>query len=498
MNNKSTYTLKLPTFILLLLGMTFPVLAQRNMTYPMLVKHSRQPRIYYDYVVLPQKNNEKNKVLISFKIENDYLTFKKAVSDNGDQYLKSNKNFEAHVNINLEVFKGDSTLHIDKNKEKRPEQRSDRDDRDRRDRDRFTGQDNIQLPPNKESVTRTFWRGVAKAKTYEETKSHKEYLQGFFSVELKPGYYSAFLQLSEPDISEGKHSTVRIIHVPDYTKEHTSSIIMLDQIKKFDASDKLPLLNFGNNVYYGKNFGILFSVPQNEQGTDYKVEIDNLGTNPTDTSSAKIAYTSDISADNVINNVGLKADTSHNKVYLKLVKDEDPNYAYASIPNSRFANDSYRIKIINNKNNKILTSRIFQSRWLNMPTSLLNLNVSIDMLHFILNKDKVKEMNSGSFKEREQKFREFWKKRDPTPNTQYNELMAEYYRRIDYAWEHFTTINKPGYDTDQGKVYINLGPPDRIERHFPTNGPAIVIWYYGKRKYAFQATSGFGDFELVK
>ena len=87
---------------------------------------------------------------------------------------------------------------------------------------------------------------------------------------------------------------------------------------------------------------------------------------------------------------------------------------------------------------------------------------------------------------------------DPTPNTVLNERMAEYYRRIDYAFKQFGNRgNLAGHESDQGKVFINFGPADEIDRQFPTNGKVIEIWKYGSKNFIFEASSGFGDFILI-
>jgi GWxTD domain-containing protein len=72
--------------------------------------------------------------------------------------------------------------------------------------------------------------------------------------------------------------------------------------------------------------------------------------------------------------------------------------------------------------------------------------------------------------ERQNFIRNFWLARDPTPGTPANEFRDEYFRRIAYANEHFTTKSGiPGSQTDRGKMYIITGPPDAIEPH-PTGG----------------------------
>ena len=60
---------------------------------------------------------------------------------------------------------------------------------------------------------------------------------------------------------------------------------------------------------------------------------------------------------------------------------------------------------------------------------------------------------------------QFWKRRDPTPDTDENEFKEEYYRRIAFVNQHYFTSTVPGWKTDRGRIYITFGPPDEIESH---------------------------------
>jgi GWxTD domain-containing protein len=64
---------------------------------------------------------------------------------------------------------------------------------------------------------------------------------------------------------------------------------------------------------------------------------------------------------------------------------------------------------------------------------------------------------------------QFWRRRDPTPETEENEFKEEYYRRIAFANERFAA-GIPGWKTDRGRMYIIHGAPDFIESH-PAGGP---------------------------
>src|SRR5262245_8529528 len=70
--------------------------------------------------------------------------------------------------------------------------------------------------------------------------------------------------------------------------------------------------------------------------------------------------------------------------------------------------------------------------------------------------------------EREQFIEGFWRLRDPDPDTDVNEYREEYYQRIAYANEHYTS-GVPGWKTDRGRIYIVFGKPDQIESH-PSGG----------------------------
>jgi GWxTD domain-containing protein len=70
--------------------------------------------------------------------------------------------------------------------------------------------------------------------------------------------------------------------------------------------------------------------------------------------------------------------------------------------------------------------------------------------------------------EREQYIEEFWRRRNPDPDSPENGYREEHYRRIAYANERFSS-GIPGWKTDRGHIYILWGPPDELESH-PSGG----------------------------
>jgi len=74
---------------------------------------------------------------------------------------------------------------------------------------------------------------------------------------------------------------------------------------------------------------------------------------------------------------------------------------------------------------------------------------------------------------------EFWQKRDDNPLTKVNEYKLEYMKRMSYANQRFSRGRSKGWKTDQGRVHILFGRPDKVDT-FPSSlsKKGYDIWYY--------------------
>jgi GWxTD domain-containing protein len=70
--------------------------------------------------------------------------------------------------------------------------------------------------------------------------------------------------------------------------------------------------------------------------------------------------------------------------------------------------------------------------------------------------------------EREEFIKIVWDSLDPDPETAENEFKDQFYERVAYANEHFSS-GKAGRFTDRGRIYIKFGKPDDIDSH-PAGG----------------------------
>jgi GWxTD domain-containing protein len=150
----------------------------------------------------------------------------------------------------------------------------------------------------------------------------------------------------------------------------------------------------------------------------------------------------------------------------------------------------------------VLAERIarFRLKWSVSSLIKNDFEYAVDQLKYVLvKKEEKKELQDAPDSLRLEAFEKFWKTHDPTPTTPRNELRDEYYRRIRYANQYYSMVNREGWETDRGMVYIKYGEPDQIERHpFEMGSKPSQIWYYyaQRRTFAFVDSRGDGDYQL--
>lgn len=73
----------------------------------------------------------------------------------------------------------------------------------------------------------------------------------------------------------------------------------------------------------------------------------------------------------------------------------------------------------------------------------------------------------------------FWQRRDIEPSTPQNEFRDRYEQRVFEAQRKFISSATPGWKTDQGKIYILVGPPDEINSDIMgQTSRGVITWVY--------------------
>jgi GWxTD domain-containing protein len=147
----------------------------------------------------------------------------------------------------------------------------------------------------------------------------------------------------------------------------------------------------------------------------------------------------------------------------------------------------------------IVRSRNISFFWVNVPETNEDIDLALRQMRYIMTGDSIDYYEDRPLEEKKAFFERFWARRDPNPNTDANELMEEYFSRVNYANREFSGFSDDGWLSDRGRILIKFGMPDDIERYpYEIDTYPYQIWrYYGLRKvFLFQDRTGFGDYRL--
>lgn len=131
------------------------------------------------------------------------------------------------------------------------------------------------------------------------------------------------------------------------------------------------------------------------------------------------------------------------------------------------------------------------------------LNLAFEQSKYIASSDEIKRWNSLNNIEAKRVFLfNFWKQRDPNPNTPENERKLEYFERVKKADEMFRGTREKGWRSDRGRVFIVYGEPSEIDR-YPNEMDAYPyeIWSYNNIEggviFVFGDITGTGQLFLI-
>lgn len=290
---------------------------------------------------------------------------------------------------------------------------------------------------------------------------------------LNPGNYK--IEVSLTDINTKKDKVInKNLSVNDYSRKDVSfsDIMLVSKLKQENGKKVItPLVD--KNIDNIKDLFLFFEI--------YNSKNENL----TNIFSYKVT-------DNK-NNIIEKGDFTYTLI-------PGINKHFEKVQTKNMIYGDYKLEISDKINGEILASKDFFNRMIGIPVNLKNLDLLIDQMIYIASSDDINKIRrSAAGDERQKSFIEFWKSKDPSPGTSRNELMIEYYKRINTANERYSHYID-GWKTDMGMVYIIFGEPNNIERYpFTENTKPYEIWdfYSLNKQFIFVDESGFGDYKLT-
>ena len=346
----------------------------------------------------------------------------------------------------------------------------------------------IAVRGEKGVVFKSTWKHSTSVKTFELTNSRSRFQYSAFpikqiypydDVKIEPGRYNCLLEVRDLNAKTSYRST-REFNVPaadSLSKENpaASEITFIispprDSLMKLYPTGRV--LRFNQQVY--SFFRLKTGKPQ-DKPLDFNVRI----------------FLKEKNQDILYYNTPLRIqpDSLSAAVLFKMPMDSLPE-------------GDYLLRFETELNNHIFShERDFSVIWFEKPVYLYRADLAIRPMRYVLSADEFERVKSLSYDELTKWMDQYWRKRDPTPHTIYNELLAVFYERVQQANKKYSTRFQEGWETDRGRILILYGEPDEVinNRYAATSTPYIV-WVYKKenQEFIFIDKNGTGEFTLLK
>ncbi len=330
-------------------------------------------------------------------------------------------------------------------------------------------------------VCEKLWTDTVSTTKYAQTISKDLAREMSFNVNLPPGNYTAVIQFRDKESGRSSEQR-RSISVKNFKREEPSISSIMIVRTEFDTAGR---------VEYSPNLSSVVALSSKEVGPQVYYEVYNA--EKYETLTLKYTITQRTRREQVI-------DTYRRT----LTPAGRQTRVLDTLSSQKIKGGDYLLTIgIEDKNQRIIdeSSIVFLVRVQGASFLIQDIDKAIEQLEYIATWEEISKMREAkTHEEKVRLFNEFWKRYDPSPGTEENELQLEYYSRIEYANQNFSSYAE-GWRTDMGRIFVKYGMPDFIERQPPMmNQRPYEIWEYQQHnlRLIFVDVSGFGNYRLLR
>lgn len=331
----------------------------------------------------------------------------------------------------------------------------------------------VQILENENSITADkINKYQIEVNSFEKTNSRNDFAENTILFDLKPGKYECIVHLLD---SETQKSLVKKkdLTVPDYSQEYTLSDIFFLKSKpdNLNIQNIKPLYPAVRSVA-DSGFSAFFYIVCRTQPV-----------------SVLLVYSIDNNQNDVVlrDSVSIQADHEMIPVLIPLQK--------------RMEFGQYTLHLTIRTVPEFSVQAPFFVQWGVQSVEIPDIQLMLDPLKLIMDQGLWKQIQKMQPEEQKKAVQTFWRDRDPTPESEKNELEEEFFRRVVFTNRYFSRHAgaRDGWNTDQGRIYITYGQPTEIERSPVASESQYEIWHYKNlgKKFVFMKKSKSGVFYLV-
>ncbi len=355
------------------------------------------------------------------------------------------------------------------------------------------------------AVARSIRRKIVTVETHEETMSRTEFIETLFSLPLKKGDYEVMVEVTNNDLQKSlrmERQVLKLSAEPATSKQggvKASQLLFINRPKITTETITMQPLGVSGNGAFGKDFLAMMYLQLNADSIrEMTYELfEKQDQREVLTSSGKL------SPSDWFYITLLRESPEEACLVAELSKEPTAQLiALIDFKARAIGNTKYVLKVVAvaEKGGVVEVRKEFENAWINMPYPLYDIELAVRLMEGIMiTSDEVGKLLDGNPAEQRRKFLAFWKDQDPTPDTEFNEALEEYFRRVDYTFFNFYTNREFGWRTDRGRIYIRYGKPTDVSREFPANRPAREIWIYKNlnKRFVFSDITNTGNYELI-
>ncbi|HEX9615467.1 MAG TPA: GWxTD domain-containing protein [Bacteroidota bacterium] len=359
------------------------------------------------------------------------------------------------------------------------------------------------------SVARDFRAIVIRKQRIPTEDDQPQDVQGSSSFRVPPGTYTVLFNVEDRQSERSYTSKDRTVttRVPAEGEFEASKPMFVLPSSASGDSTVYTALNRSNDVVFGGSGGILQTLllPSESmlQSVRHTVTLEPEMTNLDKSEFSGVSF---VISDGMAVLKSTKGDTisvpSDPVQYHVHQTEGNLKSVYISLPLEQLHPGRAQVKVEFTPSGgapKVFETS-FRVFWPNKPVALRDLDMAIEALQHVATAAEMEGLRALSRPKAARRFEEFWRKKDPDTTTAYNEMMVEYYRRVDVANRQYSTGDEiNGYKNDRGRIYILYGSPSDSQRHFSPSSPPREVWVYPnlKRRFVFEDQRRNGNYVLV-
>ncbi len=169
-----------------------------------------------------------------------------------------------------------------------------------------------------------------------------------------------------------------------------------------------------------------------------------------------------------------------------------------NLPADTLDEGKYRLRL---SSEHVNMEKEFSIIWFEKPTYMYKKDLALRPMRYVLSETTYDSVKGLGQRKLDDWFDNYWRQRDQTPNTVYNEVMNEFFQRVGAANRLYSSRYREGWETDRGRIFILYGKPTRVEnRRYSTLHHPHLIWIYDNlnMSFIFVDPDKDGDFDLLE